>query len=142
MNALLGWWSIPSWFFYGWRALYHNWRAVWMAPLNPGSWGPLNAALFAQSVHQERESAFEAAAEEVLTESPLRFLTRTQQELVLGAGGLYEVLEVSRTASSDELRAAFRRRGKEVHPDLQTASVDATESMMRLNNAWEILRSV
>jgi hypothetical protein len=141
MNALLGWWSVQGWLFYGWRALYHNWRAVWMAPLNPGSWGALNAALFAQSVHQERESAFAAAAEEVLAGSPLRFLTRTQQGLVLGAGGLYEVLAVSRTASPDELRAAFRRRCKEVHPDLQTASVDATENMMRLNNAWEILRS-
>lgn len=141
MNALLGWWSIPSFLFYGWRALYHNWRAVWTSPVNPAAWGALNAALFAQSVHQERESAFEAAAEEVLTRSPLRFLTRTQQELVLGAAGLYEVLAVSHTASPDELRAAFRRRCKQVHPDLQTASVDATENMMRLNNAWEILRS-
>jgi hypothetical protein len=141
LNALLGWWSIPSFFFYSWRALYHNWRAVWTAPLNPGAWGAINAAAFAESVRQERESAFAAAAEEVLTGSPLRFLNRTQQELVLGASDLYELLGVSTTSTIDELRTAFRARCKEIHPDLQTASANTTEDMIRLNNAWEILRS-
>jgi DnaJ domain len=141
LNALLGWWSIPSFFFYGWRALYHNWRAVWTAPLTPGAWGAIDAAAFAESARQERESAFAAAAEEVLTQSPLRFLTRTQQELVLGASRLYELLGVGATSTLEQLRAAFRARCKEIHPDLQTASASATEEMIRLNNAWEILRS-
>jgi DNA-directed RNA polymerase subunit RPC12/RpoP len=141
MNALLGWWSVGSWFFYGWRALFHNWRAVWMAPLNPGTWGALDAAAFAASVHHERESAFEAVADEIIKESPLRFLTRTQQELVLGATDLYELLGASAASSLDELRAAFRTRCKEIHPDLHTGGDSATEDMIRLNNAWEILRS-
>lgn len=141
LNALLGWWAIPSWFFYGWRALFHNWRAVWTVPLKPGAWGALDAAAFAASVHGERESAFAAAADEVIRESPLRFLTRTQQELVLGASDLYELLGASARASLDELRTAFRARCKEIHPDLQSGSATATEDMIRLNNAWEILRS-
>jgi hypothetical protein len=139
-NSLLGWWSIPS-IFYGWRALYLNWRAVWMAPPNPGAWGAVNAAQFAQSLRQEQDSAFAAVSEDVLAGSPLRFLTNTQQGLVLGAAGLYELLGVSKTSSVDDLHAAFRARCKELHPDLQSASTSATEDMIRLNNAWEILRS-
>jgi hypothetical protein len=141
LNALLGWWSIGSFFFYGWRALFHNWRAVWTVPLNPGAWGALDAAEFAASVRGEREAAFASVAEAVIRESPLRFLTRTQQELVLGANGLYELLGVSTSSSLEELRAAFRSRCKEIHPDLQSGSASATEDMIQLNNAWEILRS-
>jgi len=141
LNALLGWWSIGSFFFYGWRALFHNWRAVWTVPLNPGAWGALDAAEFAASVRGEREAAFASVTEAVIRESPLRFLTRTQQELVLGANGLYELLGVSTSSSLEELRAAFRSRCKEIHPDLQSGSASATEDMIQLNNAWEILRS-
>jgi hypothetical protein len=49
LNALVGWWSIPSWLFYGWRAVFHNWRAVWTAPVNPGAWGAIDAKQFAHS---------------------------------------------------------------------------------------------
>ena len=141
LNSLLGWWSFPSLFFSGWRALYQNWRSVWTAPLNPGAWGAIDAELFARAIRDDRAAAFDAAAEEVLSESPLRFLTRTQQGIVLVASGLYEVLGVSSGSSSDELRAAYRARCKQVHPDLQNGSADASEEMIRLNNAWEILRS-
>lgn len=141
LNALLGWWSYGSLFFYGWRALYHNWRAVWTSPRNPGSWGAINATAFAASIHEEREAAFAAVADEVVKESPLRFLTRTQQELVLSADGLYELLAGEVTATTDELHRAFRARCKEIHPDLQSGSATATADMIRLNNAWEILRS-
>jgi hypothetical protein len=141
LNAVLGWWSFGSLFFYGWRALYHNWRAVWTSPGDPGSWGAINAAAFAASVREEREEAFAAVADEVVRESPLRFLTRTQQELVLNADGLYGLLAAEVNATTDELHAAFRTRCKEIHPDLQSGSATASEDMIRLNNAWEILRS-
>lgn len=95
---------------------------------------------FADSIDKERHAAFAAVAEEVVIESPLRFLNRTQQELVLAASRLYELLGAEVTASMDELRAAFRARCKEIHPDLQMGSA-TTEDMIRLNNAWEILRS-
>lgn len=47
LNALLGWWSIPSFFFYGWRATYHNWRSIWAAPARPHEWGAISASEFA-----------------------------------------------------------------------------------------------
>jgi hypothetical protein len=37
-NALLGWWSIPTFFFYGWRALYWNFMVPWGKPHRPGDW--------------------------------------------------------------------------------------------------------
>jgi hypothetical protein len=141
LNAVLGWWSIGAWFFYGWRALYHNWRAVWTHPRKPGAWGAINAAEFAAQLNGEREAAFADVTDAVMNESPLRYLTRTQQELVLGAAELYELLRTQPAASTDELHAAFRARCKEIHPDLQTDSTTATDDMIRLNNAWEILRS-
>src|SRR5207249_2426835 len=100
-----------------------------------------DAAAFAESMHREQEAAFEEAAEEMIQGSPLRFLTRMQQALVLGAHDLYELLDVSPAASFDELRTAYRTRCKEVHPDIQTGNARATEDMVELTNAWEILRS-
>jgi hypothetical protein len=141
LNSLLGWWSFPSLFFSGWRALYHNWRSVWTTPLNPGAWGAIDAELFAQVIREDRAAAFAAAAEEVLAASPFRFLTRTQQGIVLAATGLYELLGVGALCSPEELRAAYRAKCKQVHPDLQHGSAAASEEMIRLNNAWEILRS-
>lgn len=139
-SALLGWWSVPSFFFYGWRATCHNWRAIWTAPAKLHEWGAISAAEFAEDVETTREDAFAAAEEEWLfTETPLRDLSDIRARLVLSAEGLYELLRVSRNASTDELRRAFRQRAKEAHPDLREPSRQTTEEMMRLNRAWEIL---
>lgn len=51
----------------------------------------------------------------------------------------YDVLGVSRTASEDEIRSAYRSRAKEVHPDRVGGSV---KQMARLNEAYETLGNV
>lgn len=141
LNALLGWWSLQAFFFYGWRGTYHNWRSVWSAPANPHEWGAINAHEFAAAVRADREDAFAAAAEEwLLTETPIGALSDTKAGLVLSAEELYELLGVSSDASIDELRHAFRQQAKDAHPDLREATSDATDQMVRLNRAWEILR--
>ena len=140
MNALLGWWSFPAFFFYAWRATYYNWRSVWAAPAKPHEWGAISAHEFAAGLRATREEAFATAEEEwLLTETPVGALSETQAGLVLSAAGLYELLQASPHASTDELRRAFRQRAKEAHPDLREANREATEQMMRLNQAWEIL---
>jgi DnaJ domain len=142
LTALLGWWSFPSWFFYGWRAIYLNWRAVFAPPPKPHQWGALSGAEFADILNDTREeSAAEAEEEWLLTETPFRDVTPMQVDLVLGAEALYEQLGVQQDASNEELHQAFRRRCKAAHPDLRDGSRVATEEMMRLNQAWEILRS-
>jgi molecular chaperone DnaJ len=50
----------------------------------------------------------------------------------------YEVLGVSRDASADEIKKAFRGRARDVHPDTSDHD-DAEERFKRLNEAYEVL---
>jgi DnaJ domain len=141
-TALLGWWSVPSWFFYAWRSTYLNWRSVWAAPAKPHEWGAISATEFAADVRAAHEEAMADLQEEWLrTETPLRHLSDAQLGVVLEAEDLYELLGVDPDATIEEIRRAYRQRSKEVHPDLHQASRDATEQMMHLNQAWEIMQS-
>ena len=49
---------------------------------------------------------------------------------------LYEVLDVKRNADSVEIKAAFRARAKELHPD----SGGSDEAFAKLNEAYMVLR--
>jgi len=51
----------------------------------------------------------------------------------------YAVLEIARTATLVEIRAAYRRLAREHHPDANPGA-DAEVRMRRINEAWEILR--
>ncbi|HEY9075517.1 MAG TPA: molecular chaperone DnaJ [Anaerolineaceae bacterium] len=50
----------------------------------------------------------------------------------------YEVLEVKRDASADEIKAAFRRLARQYHPDVNK-SPDAEERFKELNEAYAVL---
>jgi curved DNA-binding protein CbpA len=50
---------------------------------------------------------------------------------------LYARLGVPSTASADEIRAAYRARARELHPDRQGSG--ATRDMAELNDAWRVL---
>ena len=50
----------------------------------------------------------------------------------------YEVLGVPRTASADDLKAAFRRLARQYHPDVNPAP-DAEEKFKEINEAYAIL---
>lgn len=143
LNALVGWWSFQAFFFYGWRATYHNWCSIWSAPAHPPDWGAISAQEFAAGVQAEYDEAFAAAEKEWLLDgTPVGALSDTKAGLVLSADGLYEQLAVSPDASLDVLRHAFRQQAKDAHPDLHLheANGSATDEMVRLNRAWEILR--
>src|SRR3954453_13937696 len=51
----------------------------------------------------------------------------------------YETLGVSKTASQDEIRAAFRKIAKKNHPDLNPGDKAAEERFKAANQANEIL---
>src|SRR5919109_1982861 len=51
---------------------------------------------------------------------------------------LYEVLGVSRSADEAELKRAFRRRARELHPDVSDAP-DAQERFREVVEAYEVL---
>lgn len=142
-NTLLGWWSIWSMLFYGWKVTYVNWRSVWAPPADPHEWGAISAAEFAADIRGAHEEAVSDADEDwLLTETPFGDLNETQFALVMQADNLYELLGVDRHADTDTIRRAYRARCKESHPDLQNATArESTDTMVQLNRAWEILRS-
>ena len=51
----------------------------------------------------------------------------------------YEVLGVPRTASDDEIKAAYRTLAKKYHPDLNNGAADAERKMKEVNEAYSIL---
>lgn len=143
LNALLGWWSIPSILFYGWRATYLNWRSIWAPPAKPHEWGAISGSEFASELRTARDRAVrDADLQWLMQETPLSELNETQVALVLDARDLYELLGVDGEADVDTIRGAYRKQSKESHPDLhQGTAREATERMVMLNQAWEVLRS-
>ena len=58
----------------------------------------------------------------------------------LAVGTLYDELGARPEASTAELRQAYRRRARQLHPDLRPGDEGAAaEAMSRLNSAWRVL---
>src|SRR5215470_14161480 len=51
----------------------------------------------------------------------------------------YEVLGISRTADEAEIKKAFRRLARELHPDVNSHDPDAEEKFKQAAEAYEIL---
>src|SRR5437588_572988 len=51
----------------------------------------------------------------------------------------YETLGVSRTASEDEIKKAFRKLARKHHPDVNPNDKSAEEKFKQLNEAYEVL---
>lgn len=52
----------------------------------------------------------------------------------------YEILGVARDASEKDVQAAYRRRAKKLHPDLNPGNKQAEQEFKELSAAYEILR--
>ena len=52
----------------------------------------------------------------------------------------YDVLGVSRDASTDDIKKAYRRKAKEFHPDQNADNPDAEQKFKEVNEAYEALK--
>jgi len=51
----------------------------------------------------------------------------------------YEIIGVARTASSDDIRAAYRKLAKKLHPDLNPGDKKAEEKFKEVSTAYDLL---
>jgi len=51
----------------------------------------------------------------------------------------YETLGVTRTASAEEIRSAFRKKAREYHPDVAKDKAKGAERFKEVNEAYEVL---
>src|SRR3982750_4457886 len=51
----------------------------------------------------------------------------------------YETLGVSKTATEDEIRKAFRKLARKYHPDVNKDKATAEEKFKQINEAYEVL---
>lgn len=58
----------------------------------------------------------------------------------MNSGDPYEILGVKRDASQKDIQAAYRRKAKKLHPDLNPGSKQAEQDFKDLSAAYDILR--
>ena len=52
----------------------------------------------------------------------------------------YDILDIDRYATNEEIKSAYRKKAKKYHPDLNPNNPDAEEQFKKVNEAWGVLK--
>ena len=52
----------------------------------------------------------------------------------------YEILEISRTSSSEEIKKAYRKKAMQYHPDRNPGDQEAEAKFKEINEAYDVLK--
>lgn len=67
--------------------------------------------------------------------------TRLYSTRSRGGRDFYNILGVARSASKADIKAAYRKKAKEFHPDSNKGGADTTEQFQEINRAYEVLNN-
>jgi DnaJ homolog subfamily B member 11 len=59
--------------------------------------------------------------------------------VILGGRDFYSILQVKKSATTNEVKKAYRRLAKELHPDKNQGDPDAASKFQDLGAAYEVL---
>lgn len=102
--------------------------------------GFASAVKSAEEFHATRKAQEQAMEEEERLDREARMHEEESVSRVLVAGTDYEVLDVKVGATKEEIRAAYRKLARELHPDKSTAR-RAKDAFQRLTKAYQSLSS-
>ena len=60
-------------------------------------------------------------------------------EIVCAGKSYYDVLQVSKQATDDQIKRAYRKLALKFHPDKNPGNEEATKKFAEINNAYEVL---
>src|SRR5439155_10367862 len=64
---------------------------------------------------------------------------RDENHMAVEFKDYYQILGVSRTATEEEIRKAFRKLARQYHPDVAKNKATAEEKFKEINEAYEVL---
>jgi DnaJ domain len=134
LTLVLGWWGILAAFFRNPLAILTNVWGLFAAPLNAGDYGAIHVNALRASAAQDIADVEEVPDWLALSQSEL--------EMVLSRTDYYAALRVSSSATSEEIKSAWRASVKRLHPDSadNTVSAGSDEHLLEVNNAYQVLR--
>ncbi|HEY4280393.1 MAG TPA: DnaJ domain-containing protein [Conexibacter sp.] len=133
LTLLFGWWGVIALWFRNPYAIVTNLWALIASPLGAGRLGAMNVNEIRADAREKQRLA------DVYMSMPswLDHLDEDEIGLVLAERDYYATLQVQRTASSQEIKAAWREQVKLHHPD--TAGAASHERMVEINDAYKVL---
>lgn len=136
-TLVLGWWGVFALLFRNPYAIVVNLWALFRPPFGAHEFGAMNANEIRDSVAREREHEQRLADVYMRMPGWMESLSDDDIDRVLADVDYYAILGVGRSASHQQLKAAWRELVKVHHPD--RSGIAASDRILEINEAWKVL---